>query len=72
MKDPDASLQARTITTRLGVAAGVLLLLLLLSPPVRLFNRGEGLWLGLHLMLEVSAVVVAALVVAVSWITDCP
>jgi|GEM_PF-305914 len=67
MKDQDASLQARKTTTRLGMAAGVLLSVLLLSPPVRLFERGEGLWLGLHLMLEVSAVVVAALVVAVSW-----
>ena len=67
MKDQDASLQARTITTRLGMVAGVLLSVLLLSPPVRLFDRGEGLWLGLHLMLELSAVVVASLVVAVSW-----
>lgn len=67
MKDKDASYQARSITIRLGLAAAVLLSVLLLSPPVRLFERGEGLWLGLHLMLEVSAVVVAALVVAVSW-----
>jgi len=67
MKDQDASLQARKITTRLAMTAGLLLSVLMLSPSVRLFERGEGLWLGLHLMLEVSAVVVAALVVAVSW-----
>jgi PAS domain S-box-containing protein len=67
MKDKDASLQARKTTTRIGIAAALLLTVLLCLPPVRLFEQAQGNWLGLHLLLEVGAVVVAALVVVVSW-----
>ncbi|MBV8621425.1 MAG: EAL domain-containing protein [Curvibacter sp.] len=67
MKERTAWLRSRQLAIRLVVAALLLLAILLFGPPLRLFAHAQGEWLALHLVLELMASVVAALVVVISW-----
>ncbi|MDD0815667.1 EAL domain-containing protein [Curvibacter sp. HBC28] len=68
MKEQGASRDARRLTLFIATGAVVLLTLLLLFPPAPLFEPAHAKqWLSVHLVLEISAVLVAALVVTVSW-----